>query len=224
MSKRTLEMNRRRDRILDSARKLIGEQGYAHLTMRSLAEASGVTVPTIYNLIGNKDAVLGATIHDGTLRFWESTRRSSNPISILERIVNELLGQPAYYRPVLRALLNGGASDAMAELDGLFYAHLIDSLEAMVERDELERWIDCRILAERLLANLYGATSDWATGTLSDEALPGVAAYDACLTLAGVSTEKTRARFQARARKLQKPTIQIQRGRTPGRSASADRS
>ena len=65
MSKRTLEMNRRRDRILEAARELISKHGSGHLTMRSLAEASGVTVPTIYNLIGNKDAVLGATIHPG---------------------------------------------------------------------------------------------------------------------------------------------------------------
>ena len=67
MSKRTLQMKRRRDRILDAARELISDQGYEHLTMRTLAEASGVTVPTIYNLIGNKDAVLGAIF-----RFVES--------------------------------------------------------------------------------------------------------------------------------------------------------
>ena len=52
------KMEARRHRILEAARGIIETQGYDTLTMRSLAVESGVTVPTIYNLIGNKEQVL----------------------------------------------------------------------------------------------------------------------------------------------------------------------
>jgi AcrR family transcriptional regulator len=217
LSKRLVQMNRRRDRILDAARKVISRQGYERLTMRSLAEASGVTVPTIYNLIGNKDAVLAATIRDGSMRFFGQVEPSASPTAILEKNVEELLRQPAYYRPLLRVLLNGGASDVMAEIDTVNLQHLHEALEAMSERGELEPWVDCAVLAERLLSNLYGAASEWATGVLGDEALPVVASYDANLTLAGVATGKSRARFQQNAKRLQKGRIQGARARKPGR-------
>jgi AcrR family transcriptional regulator len=223
LSKRTLHMNRRRNRILDAARELISEQGFENLTMRALAQASGVTVPTIYNLIGNKDAVLGATIHDGTMRFFGDVRSSANPIAILEKNVTELLRQPAYYRPLLRILLNGGASEAMAEIDALYLRHLRETLKAMAERGELEPWVDCDILAERLLSNLYGAASEWATGLLSDETLPVVASFDANIALAGVATETSRRRFQNRARRLQKGPIEGGRARSVARSRDSSR-
>jgi AcrR family transcriptional regulator len=218
-------MNRRRQRILAAARKVISEQGYDRLTMRSLAEASGVTVPTIYNLIGNKDAVLGATIRDGTMRFFGEVEPGANPIAILEKNVTELLLQPAYYRPLLQVLLHGRARDAMAEIDALYLRHLVEALEAMLEREELEPWVDCAILAERLLSNLYGAASEWATGLLGNENLPVVASYDANLTLAGVATEKSRRRFQNRAKRLQKGSIRGRRsrGRDRKRSSSTSR-
>jgi AcrR family transcriptional regulator len=48
----------RRARILKAARELIAERGYDGLTMRDLAAASRVSVPTLYNLFGGKQAIL----------------------------------------------------------------------------------------------------------------------------------------------------------------------
>ncbi|MDH3686765.1 MAG: TetR/AcrR family transcriptional regulator [Myxococcales bacterium] len=217
MSKRTLEMNRRRDRILDAARKLISNEGYGHLTMRALAEAADITVPTIYNLIGNKDAVVGAAIHEGTERFFESAGSSADPVAILEKNVAELLRQSAYYRPLLRALLHGEAREAMAEIDALYLEHLHESIEGLKERGDLEPWVDSGILAERMLSNFFGAASEWASSVLSDAALPTATSYDANITLAGVATDKGRSRFQSRARKLQKGAIESERGRLRAR-------
>lgn len=57
---RSINMQRRRDAILGEAQRVIGERGFEALNLRALADAASVTVPTIYNLIGNKDAVLMA--------------------------------------------------------------------------------------------------------------------------------------------------------------------
>lgn len=51
---RSLQKIDRRARIIAEARRLIGEHGFDGLSLRKLAAAAGVTVPTIYNLIGGK--------------------------------------------------------------------------------------------------------------------------------------------------------------------------
>lgn len=51
-------MRKRRARILAEARGLLGHGGFEALSLRELARLAEVTVPTIYNLIGNKEAVL----------------------------------------------------------------------------------------------------------------------------------------------------------------------
>lgn len=223
MSFRTLQMNLRRDRILNSARELVSTKGYASLTMRSLADAAGVTVPTIYNLIGNKDAVLGATIHSGTLRFWQKTGRKKDPVAILEAVVAEMLREPSYYRPILRVLTNGGAGEAMAELDEVFLENLRVPLEALADHGDLESWVDPAVLAARLRSSLNGVLSEWATGVLSDAALPLAASYDANIALAGVTTEKSRRRFQNRARRFQKRQLELTSGHTRVRQTKRSR-
>ena len=62
-------MAERRERILEAARGLIESRGYEGLTMRDLAGASGVTVPTVYNLIGSKEEVLFAAVEEQTRHF-----------------------------------------------------------------------------------------------------------------------------------------------------------
>lgn len=51
-------MQKRRDRILAEARSLLARDGFDALNLRDLASRADVTVPTIYNLIGNKEEVL----------------------------------------------------------------------------------------------------------------------------------------------------------------------
>ncbi|MHA7899383.1 MAG: TetR/AcrR family transcriptional regulator [Henriciella sp.] len=48
----------RRARIIHEAHKMIGREGFDGLSLRKLASAAEVTVPTIYNLIGSKEQIL----------------------------------------------------------------------------------------------------------------------------------------------------------------------
>lgn len=48
----------RRARIIREAHTMIGRDGYDALSLRKLASAAEVTVPTIYNLIGSKEQIL----------------------------------------------------------------------------------------------------------------------------------------------------------------------
>ena len=86
MSLLNQKMATRREQILETARGLIESKGYEGLTMRNLAAKSGVTVPTIYNLIGNKEEVLFATVeerHAGPLRLYVPELASVDWLALL---------------------------------------------------------------------------------------------------------------------------------------------
>lgn len=55
-----------RRRILDVAGRLFVERGYLGTTLSSVAEAAGVSVQTVYNVVGGKAALLKA-VYDVTL-------------------------------------------------------------------------------------------------------------------------------------------------------------
>ncbi|MFC1579066.1 TetR/AcrR family transcriptional regulator [Pseudomonadota bacterium] len=66
---RTSNMEKRRERILEQARKMLAEGGFDALNLRDLAVRSKITVPTIYNLVGNKAEVLKALVMGGFATF-----------------------------------------------------------------------------------------------------------------------------------------------------------
>ena len=61
-SGRRSQARRTRAEIVDNARELFIEHGYAGTTMAALAARAGVSVETIYKSIGNKPAVLKAVL------------------------------------------------------------------------------------------------------------------------------------------------------------------
>ena len=62
VSVRAHNMQKRRARILAEARGLLARGGFEAMNLRDLARLAAVTVPTIYNLIGNKEEVIVALI------------------------------------------------------------------------------------------------------------------------------------------------------------------
>ncbi|MBV7408555.1 TetR/AcrR family transcriptional regulator [Maritimibacter sp. DP1N21-5] len=62
---RSRKKAKRREEILDHARALFGEQGVDATTMGEIAEAAGVSTPTVFNYFGNKDGILIAIIAEG---------------------------------------------------------------------------------------------------------------------------------------------------------------
>ena len=105
------QMAERRERILDAARSIIAERGYEGLTMRELAKASRVTVPTIYNLVGSKEQVLFAAVEQTTGSFLSRLEREpGDVIAVVDAAVRELLRMPRYYRALLQVLITSDAA------------------------------------------------------------------------------------------------------------------
>ncbi|MFW0756312.1 TetR/AcrR family transcriptional regulator [Pseudomonas sp. H11T01] len=104
-SLRSRNMRKRRERILAEARGMITQAGLESFNLRDLAKAAGVTVPTIYNLIGSKEEVMVAIFAD-ILSLLESridAERSDQPLALAEAIVNQTAELFATDEPYYRA-------------------------------------------------------------------------------------------------------------------------
>ena len=209
------QMAERRERILAAAREIIGQRGYEALTMRDLARASRVTVPTVYNLIGSKEQVLFAAIEEQTARFEARLGTGTQELAPAARLrasvaacADEYLRMPRYYRSLLTLLfLSDGASPMRRRVDLALSSPIGEALAAMRERGELAAWIELRPLRGRLRAHLQMMSIQWATGLLSDEGLKAVARYGAGLLMAAATVGAARAEFEAFAREHQAEAV-----------------
>ncbi|MGR8947738.1 MAG: TetR/AcrR family transcriptional regulator [Gammaproteobacteria bacterium] len=101
---RTANMAARRERILEAARSIIAAGGFDSLNLRELAVVADVTVPTIYNLIGNKSALI-EQLFDETISPFENLQyiaSDSDPIAspeyFFDTVVATMRENENYYR------------------------------------------------------------------------------------------------------------------------------
>jgi AcrR family transcriptional regulator len=84
----------RRDEIIAAARDLFARKGIDATTMAEIAEAAGISPPTVFNYFGSKDGVLIAMIDEGTRKARESDRLVPRPIEAdLATLVLELFSR-----------------------------------------------------------------------------------------------------------------------------------
>jgi AcrR family transcriptional regulator len=211
MDLRSMQKAERRERILDVAREMIAASGYEALTMRDLARAARLTVPTIYNLIGSKEEVLFAAIEEQTARFRadieaaKAISPAARLILVVESCTRELLRLPGYYRTLLRLLL---ASDAARVLRHQVHTALVRELERGLEtlqaKGGLATWVEPAALAPRLAGQIANTSLQWVAGAVGDERLTATATYDVCLVLLGVARGRARAELEKQAHAAQR--------------------
>ena len=71
---RSRQKARRREEILARAKALFAEKGVDATTMAEIAEAAGVSTPTIFNYFGNKDGILIALITEGAQKARDNSK------------------------------------------------------------------------------------------------------------------------------------------------------
>lgn len=190
-------MAERRERILATAREIIAEQGFEALTLRQLAQTAGVTVPTIYNLIGSKDQVLVAAVAEQTERFLRGIQRAAGDvIAVVDANLRELLRMPRYYRSLLRLLMTSDAAEeARRTVSRALGGQLRAALGELAEQGGIEDWVDLDDLGDQLLGILGGASLAWAQGFLSDRAFGRRERYGVSLLMLGVTRGAARAAY-----------------------------
>ena len=219
---RTEQKAERRERILESAREMIGKRGYESLTMRDLAHAARVTVPTIYNLIGGKEVVLFAAIEEQTARFVSAFASDANAsaasrvLTVVDSCTREILRMPRYYRSLLGILLQSEMAHQIRDhVDRVLIGEFETALAQMRDAGELAEWADPFTLARSLTVQLEFTSMGWAGGEVESERLEDAAVYGVGLMLLGAATGASRRELVARVQRAQSRIAEHRAGKDP---------
>lgn len=198
----------RRRRILAAARRLVARRGYDGVTMRGLARASGVSVPTLYNRVGGKQALLSSAVEAWFAELLAGVEREApgleRVLGVVELCRSAVLGEPAYARALVAAFGRpGGAQGLEASLVRGLARELAGGLAAMQREGHLVDWVAPPALAGRLAGHCVAATLAWSGGHLDDAAFAGSLRYGACLMLLGAARGGARPALERRARRAQ---------------------
>lgn len=158
-SRRQEQARENRGRILEVARRLFLEQGYAETAMPEIAAAASVSTQTVYKVFANKATLLKAV-------FDVSVAGDDEPIPMLERdLIGEIRAEPDAARKLTRyaAHLAEGAHRYVP-------VHLLVRAAAGADRAAADVWEQTR--QESLTGMTYFAADLVATGQLH----PGLSA------------------------------------------------
>ncbi len=194
MALRAEKMAERRERILACAREIIAESGFEALTTRDLAARARVTVPTIYNLVGPKDAVLFAAVEETTARFLEGVGERED-LSPAERVlavgadsVAELVAEPRYYKTLLPLLFTSSAARAArVSVAKTMVSRFQLGVDALAAAGELVEWASPADVAGRLSLDLTAVALSWAAGDLDERAFRRAAELGSATVLLGLT-------------------------------------
>lgn len=200
---RSANMAKRRESILSEARKLIATEGFDALKLRDLAARAGVTVPTIYNLIGGKPEILAIIIEDLVAQLQNALQPATTTQAegVFEAQVNQLADlfstDEDYYRAAFIAGDHSGLFEQRSDT-GIFARSvqpLIDACELAHKNGHLLGHVS----AEQMGRQIYGcyrlARQDWTNGYFGLETFRAQALTGIFLCLAADAEEGFRRRL-----------------------------
>ena len=200
----------RRARIQKVARELVATRGYAGLTMRELAQAARVAVPTLYNLFGSKDAILVAELEaqarvvashlpDGGDSFFA---RGTAAFEAGMRLVE---AAPDLYRAVMQMFLTSPETAEMRHrIENGYIAIMAGNLAAAKAAGQLADWAEPEVVARHMFALYLAAFLAWGIGELDLPGFRAAALSGVCHLLVGVARGPFAADVEAKIRTLPK--------------------
>jgi AcrR family transcriptional regulator len=212
---RLQNMQLRRERIIASARKIIFRDGLESLSLRRMAEEAGITVPTLYNLIGSRDHIIAALCDDALDeldRRLDALDAHTSGLMRAEAIVvlsaKLFCGEPKVYRPVVQAVeyqaLQRGATPR-----GIRALARCASLQAeacrLAARDgALRGRLDPDLLGEQILDLYRVAMRRWVMKDLDDLGFLDYALQGLFVCLLADATEQAAPMIRLRLSEIQK--------------------
>ena len=220
-SRRETNVATRRQRILESARTLLTEEGQDGLSMRKLAKEADLSVTTLYNLVGSREDILRALIEDSTGRFDSTVtgpESAGDPlertIKAFERVLRYFVDEAAILKPMIVANMETGYVEELGkEQHGLYLRGAKDSvreclLDALAE-GQIRDVISPEFLEAQFYVGLQLAIDRWAFGLVTEEDFVGKGLFGAYLTLLAFASPENRPWLEEELRKLE---IQLRHG------------
>lgn len=183
----------RRSQILAAARQMIAERGYEAVTIRELASACGVSVPTLYNQFGGKDRLLAEAIEEHfrvrhrTDAFQRARPGLERLLTLVDQSAQQLLDDTAYAQRLVAAFSAlRSTTEVQQRLAGALVEVLMVELTVMKARRQILAWVDLSHLAGQLVSANIGIAVQWSAGYLEGAELRAAMRYAMGLVLLGV--------------------------------------
>ena len=214
-SRREANVASRRQRILESARTLLTEEGQDGLSMRKLAREADLSVTTLYNLVGSREDILRALIEDSTGRFdgtVTAPESGGDPlertIQAFEKVLHYFVNQAAILKPMIVANMETGYVEELGkEQHGLYLKGAKDAvrecLQDALDKGQLRDVISPEFLEAQFYVGLQLTIDRWAFGLVTEEDFVGKGLFGAYLTLLAFATPENRPRLEREIRKLE---------------------
>lgn len=205
----TPRQRERRARILQTARELIDESGYAGMTTRELASRAGVSATTLFNLYNTKEELLLAALREqldgmgGELDESQGNPGWERILAFLQVIASQSDRTPAYALAIVHALLQAGRGDPLVRiLVGNFRAVIEQSLDHMASKRQLRDGVAAEDLAQSLVAAFWGVEMLWEKGVIDDGSLSRTSSATTLSILAASTRGQTQKAIDTRLRDL----------------------
>jgi AcrR family transcriptional regulator len=199
----------RRAKILKAARKLVEERGYDGLTMRDLADEARVSVPTLYNLFGSKDAILIAELQNVAIELARVVPTTGD--SFLQRgmvsfdaSMRAIESSPEFFRAVTWMFMTSPESAATRRVnEDAFIAIMAMNLTAAKQAGQLADWAEPAIVARHMFGQFMVTFLSWSIGELDLAGFRVAAESGICHILIGVARGAFATEVEARLRLIQ---------------------
>lgn len=213
---RSQNMEKRRQRIVAEARKLLASGGNGALNLRDLADQANLTVPTIYNLIGKKEDVLLA-VADEVLAEIESHMTPVNttePLSVATALVaasiNLFSENEDFYRAAFLAVEgldeSGQHHHEVERIYAWAGALVSQGLDACLNAKLLRGRMPAELMSQLMTRTYRMNCRGWAFGHYDIEAFRQQATNDLYVILAADAVETFHSRL---IREIKKNTTQV---------------
>ena len=218
----------RRARILETVRQCIAKQGVLDLTIRDLASACRVSVPTLYRTFGGKEELLVEAVRSffnsdvlGDKLEGTGSRGAARLLAIIDLCSKTMQDMPEYNQQLFTLFMN---SDYGGQLGwDINESITLSARQALVEIQEdgdLAPWVIIDVLAERVAAQCIIAVLEFCNGDLSIDSFAPAFGYSAAMLLLAATTGDAQTAFTKRIMKTQKRARRQRNdrlGRSPGK-------
>lgn len=192
----------RRRRIVNAAHDLLRSEPIESLSVKAIALRAGVSLSTLYNLFGSKDAVLVA-VSAQDLVDYEALVRSRTSLDALERLFDAVevamelyRADPAFYRATMARRAPGEPLDALIRQPrNRFWDTLVDAAKT---EGALRPDTDVAVLGRVLVYLFGGALGDWIAGDLELDRFARDIAFGFAVALLPFATPEAEQRLRTR--------------------------
>lgn len=165
---RWYDQRRRRSHILAAARLVMTQEEFDAVQLRSIARESGVSVQTIYNLVGNRMELMGASAADwvssiAQVARVEAAQHDLNaPFTLLTMFWSSALTQAAYVESAVRTTFME-ATPLARPFQRTGIEEFLSDLRLIQAQGLLRDGVDINSVARQLMLSAYFTIAHWVT-------------------------------------------------------------